>query len=1033
MQSFNRLYDQMRVIAQRPSQDAVITERVADWSAHQNRRVLKFLGTTPEDVKMRFVINRILRSGSKGGDPFVATVVKGSTAQVVYQSETALPFSDGGLDYPTVPSHYWHEIENPKLPNALEAALRGDGNLSGMAVVTDQGEFLSEDPKPTSPWDLRSPSEPELPLGGHIHRGLEVDPQTGGIAEPQCSFWIDTQKGRWRCNERSRHYHDPRPHFGSEGPALVNVAVYFHIDTIETSGLTFPEGTKWIRQERAEVYATTAKAAQLSRALPGVGYAEFVGLLNTMAMTMDVRLPKLRSELEEVRVRIMADKGVALHQQEVKTAQSYNVMEARRAQLATIIEIVDRMEGAWIRQWVASGHAPSSAECLSIADLRTPGAPVLRLPVTVSGTVCQKIRILTSHGERFTGEVYDYLRSKLKAYNLDYMTELAPAVAIDPSTGYPCPLPPSTELALLKDARRKRDEETGKPASDPASVAWKWLINSFNDYQLTLPKAERAKPIPIEKNLVIRWAANKKPAQKAAEKEDLSSVRQLVEDLKKDLSGAPKEPTSTSIDAINAYIASREATDAAMASTMKMMAEEIVKLRDGPKKSEQESPFTHEGDATGSFSTASESYDFDDLDSEGAPEYPISDLGEYLRDGVYWTPLLDVSQLPLDGASVVAIHPVTGVPFVAPFRVDLSQKYNIENGFIQAQAVPEKSAMKGGSKPAGTNRVPPPLPPNKPEVKKADEEEAEEEILSPETQSSRKGKARATGNTILDSIPPLVMYLCPACGRTRVQEHLEDCELKGCSWGKLSKEGKAERDQYLADPKMAKPKNNSTASKPGSEKKQAPETPKGESGGKKKDDLERSDPLGTKSDFKLSEQQEKGLRKFFGLKELPPKDIFDSLSKEDQRDLRQQSAMPKWAIAAVRHHQNNFNAILAGKLTKELFQAGKFQKADVPRTISGQEVTKRWLQIKDRFKDTLLLEVPQNQKQKAFRKAFDELKSEVGDRPELPTPKKGRGQSNQPSGSGGRNRPQNTDSGMTGGNLRETLLLFAEIAKAMKG
>jgi len=301
-------------------------------------------------------------------------------------------------------------------------------------------------------------------------------------------------------------------------------------------------------------------------------------------------------------------------------------------------------------------------------------------------------------------------------------------------------------------------------------------------------------------------------------------------------------------------------------------------------------------------------------------------------------------------------------------------------------------------------------------VKKGGDEKVVE-LKSPAVVAAEAASASTEEKSPVET---LSTYLCPECRRPRVVNHTEECSIRGTPWGKLSKDGKEERDLYFEDPKKATTK----VPKPEASAKKSAKAE-----GKKVDELEKKDPLQTKDEFKLSPAQESGLRVFFGLKELPSAQVLKDLTREEARDMRRMASIPAWAIAAVRHHQDNYNAILAGKLTKESFQAGKFQRAEAPKSISGPEVTKKWLAIKDQFKGVTLLETPRSKGEKAFRKAFDKLKSEVGDRAELPKLRQGTGQSSRPD----KQPRQDGSSGSGLGGLKDTLLLFAEIAKIMKG
>jgi hypothetical protein len=419
--------------------------------------------------------------------------------------------------------------------------------------------------------------------------------------------------------------------------------------------------------------------------------------------------------------------------------------------------------------------------------------------------------------------------------------------------------------------------------------------------------------------------------------------------------------------------------------------------------------------------------------------YDYSDMGSYTCQGVEWRPILKVDDLSrTDGAYMVAKHPITGHLFAAPCLVDLSKSFKVDaRGYYVPEYQPDSTRPPGKAeeKPKATSSAqgpPPPIPPKatKPKTEAPGQavDKGPEHLISPGVAADKgnKGKARETGDPIQNQMTPLSMYLCPSCDSPRTRNHSSSCPMKNMSWAPLSREGKAERTAYL--------EHGLTSSKaPSAAPKLAPagkaEDPKSGAEGKK-DPIAKGNPLGV-ADFKLTEAQEAGLKKFFGLKELPSKPIFDALSKEEQKAARLAAIIPRWSIAAIRHHNDNYQAIVGGKLTLEQFQAGKYKKpVSPPKEFSSVEVTKKWVTLRERFTGTVLLETPRSQKERAFKQAFDKLKSEVGDRNELPKLKQGR--QNGQSSTNSRRESREGGSSSEASSLRESLLLFAEIAKIFR-
>jgi len=1014
MQAYEDLYNHMRNTAQRPSQDAQLTDTVADWSLNQNRRVLNMLGTSPMDINARFKINRMIRSGTSADPVNVLNLVKGHAAQLMFQHPSARVFPKG-FDYPIVPSAYWDEVKGDATPDVW--AETQSYRKGAFVISASTNDYLSRRPQPLTLWQVVSGPDGR-PLGGHTHSGVSVDQTTGDLIAPTCTYnFIDVDGKPWNCSERGRHYHDPRPYSDKGGPSLSKVFVYLEkSEYIEQLGLEelpedAPSGTTYIRVSEHEIFPTTAKAAKLIRSLPGIGFTEFARITELRRDVLESVIPRLKSRLETLRIEENESKNLRLKSSLSEHAQRLNIREATLVEVRAMAKTIEHMERYWVHEVSKILNIDISQVDYSHRDYL--GTPELKYPLAQASTSNVGIQMRTLDGLPPTAEVQTYLREKLRERGISSFTTLAPAAAVSSITGTPLPLSPQAEEHLLKDNENKK--RGSAPAASPDERAWRWLIISYNDYQNALPKASRKPLVPLHKALNFRLPkSGSSAAPKEVISEDIASMaRNLLREIKEGkLPGKPVGPSKNEFEDFQSGVTQAMESQAA---SIKLLTEEILRLRENSRK-----PATSQ-----SVDSDDETEEVDEQNpsassagSEQPVEYSYVDMGEYQCQGRYWTPLVNANEQlsSPDGAYVVARHPLTGSLFYAPFKLDLSVPFTVtSDGFYRSDTLGARQVPSKESQPPKVPKA------TRPKVPAEKDIEVVEEVQSP---GVKAGKARDTGNEQINSLPPLSMYLCPSCDKTRVEAHKESCDLKDATWTRLSKEGKAQRNLYLESPEKALDQKSKPKAPSPSPKKKGKDAEKEEP----VDRLEKTDPLKTEK-VPLSEGQEKGLKKFFGLKELPSSDILSTLDKDERKVLRSQSEIPKWAISAVRESQNNYNAILSGKLTLPAYQAGKYERQTKPsKEITDAEVTKQWLELKSRFEGTALLENPKSQKEKAFKKAFDLLRNKVGDRAVLPKPKGGNNGNASPAAS----RQQGSRQ-QEGGSLRESLLLFVEIAKALKG
>jgi len=158
-----------------------------------------------------------------------------------------------------------------------------------------------------------------------------------------------------------------------------------------------------------------------------------------------------------------------------------------------------------------------------------------------------------------------------------------------------------------------------------------------------------------------------------------------------------------------------------------------------------------------------------------------------------------------------------------------------------------------------------------------------------------------------------------------------------------------------------------------------------------KDDLKKDNPLKVEGVAKkkpkptpLPTASEEALREFF---ETPlvrlPDEEWKKLSAEERSEAQKASALPRWALSAVREDPKNLDRILNGELTAKTFNAEQTRPVS-----SGTTAGQAWQKLKKRFAGVGLFHDPITPSERSFKQAFDSLKKKFPDSKNLPRPKK---------------------------------------------
>ncbi|UHK02570.1 hypothetical protein [Heterobasidion narna-like virus 1] len=231
-------------------------------------------------------------------------------------------------------------------------------------------------------------------------------------------------------------------------------------------------------------------------------------------------------------------------------------------------------------------------------------------------------------------------------------------------------------------------------------------------------------------------------------------------------------------------------------------------------------------------------------------------------------------------------------------------------------------------------------------------------------------------------------------------------------------------------------------------KTKAPGGGKGESskkgGSKPKDPLEEKNPLRVKGQPRaaaLTAADREKLRKFFSTDGKSfSKEEWDELSKEDRTAHQKANAIPHWAVAMVLRDTKNVAKIISGELTKD--NAVDALKKAPKRETSEGSCSLRWKNLKGKFPDTVLLEKPRSNKEKAFKKAYTKLAKEFPENPSLPKPrtaaeaKEGKGKTGKGEAGKdkGKSEPTASSSGSSASSFEKMMdLMMLQMMNEMRG
>jgi len=408
-----------------------------------------------------------------------------------------------------------------------------------------------------------------------------------------------------------------------------------------------------------------------------------------------------------------------------------------------------------------------------------------------------------------------------------------------------------------------------------------------------------------------------------------------------------------------------------------------------------------------------------DADSWETHSLAAGDASHVTLNGARWV-RFDPRDIREGGAYLLVRSVHDNGLYVAPRRSHIPFLGGEESGpGLLNVSVPPAPGAKPGDKPkrkTGKMPVSPPSPSDdegpKPKSKgegiKKSQKAKGKEPERPAGEGSKKPTSSA--QPAVESDGKMHWYICPVCSSMHGHRHVDGCEHSDVQWGQLSKHGKAQREAKL-NPKA----------KPAAEEKKQ-DGPKG----KGKEKIEQVDPLNATTKD-LSQQEEKKLRKFFGLKPPAEPSELEGLPPKERAAKLKLSTIPKWAVAATKADRENLSAILSGSLNSELFQAGKFKRQG--KALTQDKIVARWAAIKLRFEGVPLLEKPRSKREVAFKKEYDALKKEVGEHPCLPKPKKGNG------AQGGRTSPvpqQPQGQPLPASSFLEMMKTFAEVMKALR-
>jgi len=674
----------------------------------------------------------------------------------------------------------------------------------------------------------------------------------------------------------------------------------------------------------------------------------------------------------------------------------------------------------------------------------------LKWPVTRSGKPKITLVLRAPEGRTHLPEADIKILQNLHArIGLESVCEMAPDDAVDES-GVPRPLPQEVVKRLLADSGRKRKEAGYRPLASARDRAWRDLIVYHNALVATKKIGKALIEIPkalIPYDSTIQSYGGKSKVQASFEKtsaleKELAALKERGKAAEKATVEALSAQSQVMTNLLTELNQMKEAVNRAAVTgrndifeeKMNELFERLTSAKEEIPKPKEEAFFQKAQDIVDTmysdFTPGPDAAeikppppDFTIEESEpeseergSRPSTPSTDGRtedvplSFERNGKVWTLLQETALYPGD-AYLVAVHPISGYPYVYPVKVALPTGQEKETNGLLNLAQAEKS------------QGPPPV--NKATKPKAPSSAPTEKPGSPEV---------------------LTSWLCPTCKKSRVSGHEQGCALLKVRWGPLDKAGKEERDSLLTNAPKKRPTTLPKVVPKKEQPKPKPEKGKGKEEQKDSSDSDaeeivspevkqsqsETDPLRAVKD-RLSPDAEKKLRRHFSVEDRPSDDELSKLTPEQRRVRLERCTIPKWAVAAVKAHADNLPDICSGKLTKETFAAGLYKRAG--KRLSVKEVSAKWIALKNRYTGTDLLEKPNTRKERAFKAEFDALVVLAGDNhPALPKPRRKSGQEGNSSRntSGRQSRQSNRDQTDDLSRLVKLAEALGGIAKAFK-
>jgi hypothetical protein len=618
-----------------------------------------------------------------------------------------------------------------------------------------------------------------------------------------------------------------------------------------------------------------------------------------------------------------------------------------------------------------------------ISHVEDVNAVTCKLPVTTSSTPSFNLEVyLPSDGsltKPFTDAILQLYGDKV---NLRTIFQVAPIEAVDTTSGIPKPLPQDVQARLLEMSRQDRSKSKAAAATHD-DIAWRDLINGFNG----AVKYHGFKPVPIHNRLAWRAPKGKTERVKPSQSAEILELRRMLEASQKQ-NAATLEALAGTIQTVGAAVIDLKKEET---GDKGMTREEVAELL--AQQLEAAETKAAEAFASPASSSRAMSEVLESPNPSGSEDGAAASHMTML--GAHWA-RFDPLKIEQGGAYLLVRSVHDGNLYMAPRKAEIPSGEDLKpDGLLQFKQKKQRTAL--------------PEKDRRPSQSGSDSGAKPESIATPAVRKDKQ-KAESKSKDSDKNGAVLTSYECPMCGVPHATKHNEDCELKSQSWGKLSTEGKRQRKAALSG---------------------AQEKPEPESGVKPAavPKVNKIDPL--KTTVTLSDSEDKKLRKYFGVSPPCKPEELEGLSVDDRRAKIQQSWLPKWAVAAVKESAENLPLILSGKLTKEHFRAGEYQRR--PKKVTQPQIVAKWNALKARFEGVTLLEKPRTAKEKGFRREYDLLKALVGDHPALPKPKtSGSGGGRQGTRSPRVPQQQGQAVGQEQG-LLGTLKILAEIAKILKG